>query len=457
MLQCLEAGLNVRTNFSQPSIFIDAVRRLLSDGRLSGELLDRRVREVLSVKMRLGLFDNPYTGDGNRADREVGIAGNIDFVDRTLAESFVLLKNGPSQGAASPLLPLDKSKLRRILVTGPLADEYNYMSSRYGPNGHDCITMLRGIREYLEGSGVEVEYEKGCDVVDPEWPLSEIIPAEPSENELRDIRRAVRKAAGCDVVIAVMGEDELRTGESRSRTSLELPGRQRLLLQELHRTGKPIVLVLVGGQPLTVNWEDANLDAIIETWFPSCRGGVVLARTLFGEVNPSGKLTVTFPKSVGQIEYNFPFKKGSHGAQYRLGNNGAGVTRVVGPLYPFGHGLSYTTFDYSDMRISKTGDGLKVSLDITNSGSRAGDEVVQLYMRDCVSSVVTYDSVLRGFERVHLKPGETSRVEFTLDEDAFMILDKNMEWTAENGDFEILVGASSTDIRQRLVISLEFP
>ena len=447
VLQCLEAGLNVRTNFTEPAVFVDAVRRLLADGRLSEELLDKRVREVLGVKMRLGLFDDPYTGDGALADSLVGLSHNLEFVDRTLAESFVLLKNDGT-------LPLCKESLRKVLVTGPLADEDNYMSSRYGPNGHECITMLRGIREYLEGTGVQVCYEKGCDVVDPLWPTSEIIPTEPSADEIAGIRRAVAEASGCDVVIAVMGEDDLRTGESKSRTSLELPGRQRMLLQALAATGKPVVLVLVGGQPLTVNWEDANLPAILETWFPSCRGGAVLAQTLFGEVNPSGKLTVTFPRTVGQIEYNFPFKKGSHGAQYRRGPNGSGSTRVLGPLYPFGHGLSYTTFEYSGLSISQEGAQVKVSLDVTNTGSVAGDEIVQLYVRDCVSSVVTYDSVLRGFERVSLEPGQTSRVEFTLDEDAFKILDKEMHWTLEPGEFEIRLGSSSTDIRLSAGVTL---
>ena len=270
------------------------------------------------------------------------------------------------------------------------------------------------------------------------------------------IEEAVTAAQKADVIIAVMGEDEKRTGESKSRTSLELPGRQRQLLQALHATGKPVVLVLVNGQPLTVNWENDNLPAILETWFQNCKGGTVIAKALFGDINPSGKLTVTFPRSVGQIEYNFPFKKGSHGGQVRSGGfNGNGVTRVVGELYPFGYGLSYTSFEYSDLKISQDGCTFGVDARITNTGKCAGDEIVQLYIRDKVSSVVTYDSVLRGFERVPLAPGESRAVHFTVKPEDLQILDKNMNWTVEPGEFEIMLGASSRDIRLKETVNVK--
>jgi len=447
VLKCLEAGLNVRTNFTQPEIFISAVRRLVESGRLSEELLNKRVREVLMVKARLGLLDNPYTGNAKDADRLVGEDHHKEFVERTLAESMVLLKN-------DGILPLDKNAVKNILVTGPLADESNFMSSRYGPNGHEPVTMLKGIQNYLSGSGVNVTYKKGCDVIDKDWPVSEIIPTELSDKEKKMIGAAVNAAAESDIIIAVVGEDDKRTGESRSRTSLDLPGRQRILLQELYKTGKPIVLVLVNGQPLTINWENAKLPAIIETWFPSHKGGDVLAKALFGEINPSGKLTVTFPKSIGQIEYNFPFKKGSHGAQHKSGGNGTGYTRVTGPLYPFGYGLSYTSFEYTNMSVSKKGTEVRISCSVKNTGKYTGDEIVQLYVQDKVSSVVTYDSVLRGFERINLKPGESKTVRFTLSEDAFKILGTDMKWAVEPGEFEIRIGASSEDIRLKETITL---
>ena len=449
--QVLEAGLNVRTNFTMPAVFIEAVRRLVQDGRLSESVVDERVREVLRVKFRLGLFDDPYSGDGKMAGSQVGTDRNESFVKEMGRQSVVLLKN------EGDLLPLDKASLKKVLVTGPMAEETSYMTSRYGPNGLHCTSMLEGIRSYLEGTSVEVEYSKGCEVKDALWPQSEIVPYPLDDAESSMIEEAVARAADADVIIAVMGEDTDCVGESHSRTSLDLPGRQRMLLMELKKTGKPVVLVLVNGRPLTVNWEDENLPSILEMWFPNCEGGNILAETLFGDNNPSGRLTVTFPKSIGQIEYNFPYKKGSHGGQRRIGDpNGTGISRVIGPLYPFGHGLSYTSFDYSGLAISVSeGEGLTVSATVTNAGRRAGADVVQLYVRDKVSSVVTYDSVLRGFEKVFLEPGESRRVTFNLSRDDLSIVGKDMVRVFEPGEFDIMVGSSSTDIRLSGMVSLQ--
>ena len=445
--QVLEAGLNVRTHFTPPEDFVRPVREAIASGRLPMSVVDARVAEVLSVKFRLGLFDNPYLGDAVRADAEAGLARHLAFADRIQAESFVLLKN-------DGILPLDAAKLKKILVTGPLAAETNYMTSRYGPNGNPVVTVLDGLRDYLRGR-TEVVYAKGCETVDATWPESEIDPLPLTEKESSAIAAAVERAAEADVIVAVLGEDERSCGESRSRTSLELPGRQQLLLNHLLATGKPVVLVLVNGQPLTVNVANRSAAAILETWFPGARGGVQIAKTLFGEVNPSGRLTVTFPKTVGQVEYNFPFKKGSHGDQYREENpNGSGYTRVLGPLYPFGFGLSYTTFAYANLTMADGGsrpDAVwTVSCDVSNAGRRDGAEVVQLYVRDLCSSVVTYDSVLRGFEKVFLKAGETRRVSFELTRGDLAILDRNMIWTVEPGEFELRIGASSEDIRLRM-------
>jgi len=443
--QVLEAGLNVRTHFTPPEDFVKGVREAIASGRLPMSVIDRRVAEVLSVKFRLGLFDSPYLGDAARADREAGMAKHLDFADRLQAESFVLLKN-------NGILPLDREKTRRILVTGPLAAEANYMTSRYGPNDNPVVTVLDGLKAHV-GDSVEIVYEKGCATADAKWPESEIVPTPLTADEEAGIVAAAKAGAGTDVIVAVLGEDERTCGESRSRTSLELPGRQQQLLDRLLATGKPIVVVLVNGQPLTVNVANRKAAAILETWFPGARGGVQIAKTLFGEVNPSGKLTVTFPKSVGQIEYNFPFKKGSHGQQstWMLDPNGFGYTRVQGALYPFGYGLSYTSFAYANLEVKAKGEGEQrkvfVSVDVTNTGTRDGAEVAQLYVRDLFSSVVTYDSVLRGFEKVFLKSGETKRVSFTLTADDLKILGRDMKWTVEPGDFEVLIGASSEDIR----------
>lgn len=450
--QALEAGLNVRTHFTKPSDFILPVRKLVEENKLSMSTVDQRVRDVLRVKFRMGLFDNPYPVNPVDADKAVGADKNPDFVKDMQRQSLVLLKN------ENDLLPLDKNKISNVLVTGPLADEDNFMQSRYGPNGLSTISVLKGVRDYLGGSAV-VNYEKGCDIVDALWPASELMPVELTQAEDSMMQAAVDKAKEADVVIAVMGEDEYRVGESRSRTSLELPGHQRELLRALHATGKPVVLVLINGQPLTINWEDAKLPAILEAWFPSYRGGEIIAETLFGDNNPSGKLTVTFPKSVGQVEYNFPFKKGSHGKQSKSGPNGSGTTRVIGALYPFGHGLSYTQFDFSNLKVdapeSGTQGNVNVSVDVTNVGKRFGEEVAQLYLRDKYSSVVTYDSQLRGFEKVALQPGETKTIHFTLTPADLELLDKNMNWTVEPGEFEVMIGASSEDIRLKQVFELK--
>jgi len=438
----LEAGLNVRTNFSMPQTFINPVRSAYAKGMISMETIDQRVREVLKVKFRLGLFDNPFTGDEVAADKEAGFDKNVDFTDEVQSQGMVLLKN------ADDLLPLNKDNINKVLVAGPLADEKNFMISRYGPNGLDCISMLHGIKDYLGED--KVVYEKGCDVFDKNWPETEIIPEPLTAEEEAGIQRAVEAAKNVDVIIACLGEDDRTTGEGRSRTSLDLPGRQQILLERLVATGKPVVMVMVNGQPLTINWANKYVPAILETWFPSYRGGAVVAKMLFGEINPSGKLPITFPKSIGEVEFNFPYKRGSHNgpAWYKRG------TRVNGALYPFGYGLSYTKFDYSEMTVDVKGYDITVTAKITNTGSREGEEVVQLYFSDLITSMVSYESQLRGFERVALKPGETKTVTFHLDRSDLQLLDKDMHWVVEPGDFEFRVGASSEDIRLRKTITL---
>jgi beta-glucosidase len=230
---------------------------------------------------------------------------------------------------------------------------------------------------------------------------------------------------------------------------LNLPGRQLKLIQALQATGKPVVMVMINGQPLTVNWENKYVPAILEAWFPGPESGQVIAETLFGDNNPGGKLPITFPKTVGQIEFNFPFKPGSQDPQG--GKNSWGKTSVNGALYPFGYGLSYTTFAYSNLQLSpqtahQQGD-VEVSVDVTNTGQRNGDDVVELYLKQEYSSVTVYDYDLRGFERVPLAPGEKKTVHFILHPDDLSILDKNMSWTVEPGKFMVMIGSSSEDIK----------
>jgi beta-glucosidase len=443
--QSLEAGLNVRTHFTMPENFILPLRELVKEGTLSMKTLDERVADVLRVKFRLGLFDDPYVKNPGKADQKVHTKADEQIAVQLNRESMVLLKNEKN------LLPLDINKYKSILVTGPLATEVDYTTSRYGPSNNPVISILDGIKAFA-GKGSKVTYSKGCDVIDAKWPESEIIPTELTGEEQAEINQTVAEAKNADVIIAVVGETDNQVGESKSRTSLNLPGRQLLLLQAIHATGKPVVMVLVNGRPLTINWENRFLPAILQVGFPGPSAGKVIAETLFGENNPGGKLTMTYPKSIGQIELNFPFKPGSQAGQGKNDDpNGNGKTRVLGALYPFGYGLSYTTFEFSNLKISEMEIRLQadvqISVDVKNSGSRRGDQVVQLYLKDVVSSVTTYESVLRGFERISLSPGETKTVKFTLHPDDLAILDKNMNWTVEPGKFVVMIGNSSEDIK----------
>ncbi len=441
--QVAEAGLNVRTDFSAPEKYIQPLRELVKEGKLSMETLDRNVTDVLRVKFEMGLFNSPYVENPKMADKVVAVNTN-DFVLKMAHESLVLLKNDEK------LLPLDITKLNNILVTGPLAIDESAYVSRYGPQNLDITNVLEGIENYV-GNQANVDFEKGCEVVNANWPESEIIPTPLTDDEKQSIQKAVEKAEKSDVIIAVLGEDEKRCGESKSRTGLDLPGRQRDLLMALKETGKPIVLILINGQPLTINWADRYIPSILEAWFPNAKGGQAIAETIFGDYNPGGKLPITFPKSLGQIQLNFPYKPGSQSGQSTSGPNGYGNTQVVGALYPFGYGLSYTNFEYSNLSVSPKEQyaqgNIELSVDIKNVGDREGDEVVQLYVKDKVSSVISYVMQLRGFDRISLEPGETKTVYFSIKPDDLQILDKNMNWTVEPGEFEVLLGSSSKDIR----------
>jgi beta-glucosidase len=436
-----------------PEVYIVPVRELVKEGKLAISKVDDRVRDVLRVKFMLGLFDSPYVKDTKLADKIVHTAKDDSMELQINRESIVLLKN------QNGLLPLNKSSIKTVLVTGPLAKDAGYAVSRYGPNNNLLTTVFDGIKSKL-GSNVNVIFEKGCDVINSGWPESEIIPAPLSNNEKDSIDRAVNAAKNADVIIAVLGEDETTVGESLSRTSLDLPGRQQQLLEALYATGKPIVLVVITGQPLTINWADRFVPAIISAGFPGPQGGKAIADVLFGDYNPGGRLPITWIKSVGQIEFNFPYKPGSQASQSLTPDpNGYGKTMVNGPLYPFGFGLSYTKFEYSNLvtnpEIQNSQGNIEVSVDVTNTGRMKGDEVVQLYLKDVVSSVTTYESQLRGFERVNLQPGEKKTVKFMLRPDDLAILDKNMNWVVEPGAFEIWIGSSSADIKLKKTITIK--
>lgn len=450
--QSVEAGLNVRCTFRSPESFVEPLRELVKEGGLSEELINDRVRDILRVKFLVGLFDAPYQTDLAGADEEVENPTNEDVALQASRESIVLLKNDKQT------LPLDIDRIKTIAVCGPNADEEGYALTHYGPLAVDVTTVLEGIQAKVEDKA-EVLYTKGCDLVDAHWPESELIEYPLTDDEQAEIDRAVANARRADVAVVVLGGGQRTCGENKSRSSLDLPGRQLKLLQAVQATGKPVVLVLINGRPLSINWADKFVPAIVEAWYPGSKGGTAVADVLFGDYNPGGKLTVTFPKSVGQIPFNFPCKPSS---QVDGGKNpvpDGNMSRVNGALYPFGYGLSYTTFEYSNLKISPAvitpNETVTVTLNVTNTGSRAGDEVVQLYTRDVVSSVTTYEKNLAGFERVHLQPGETKQVTFHLDRKQLELLNADMKWVVEPGEFVVMAAASSEDIRQTAVLRVE--
>ena len=450
--QSVEAGLNVRCTFRSPESFVEPLRELVKEGGLSEELINDRVRDILRVKFLVGLFDAPYQTDLAGADEEVENPTNEDVALQASRESIVLLKNDKQT------LPLDIDRIKTIAVCGPNADEEGYALTHYGPLAVDVTTVLEGIQAKVEDKA-EVLYTKGCDLVDAHWPESELIEYPLTDDEQAEIDRAVANARRADVAVVVLGGGQRTCGENKSRSSLDLPGRQLKLIQAVQATGKPVVLVLINGRPLSINWADKFVPAIVEAWYPGSKGGTAVADVLFGDYNPGGKLTVTFPKSVGQIPFNFPCKPSSQVDGGKNPGPDGNMSRVNGALYPFGYGLSYTTFEYSNLKISPAvitpNETVTVTLNVTNTGSRAGDEVVQLYTRDVVSSVTTYEKNLAGFERVHLQPGETKQVTFHLDRKQLELLNADMKWVVEPGEFVVMAAASSEDIRQTAVLRVE--
>lgn len=450
--QSVEAGLNVRCTFRSPDSFVLPLRELVKEGGLSEEVINDRVRDILRVKFLIGLFDAPYQTDLAGADDEVEKEANEAVALQASRESIVLLKNTDNT------LPLNIDKIKKIAVCGPNADEEGYALTHYGPLAVEVTTVLEGIREKAQGKA-EVLYTKGCDLVDAHWPESEIMEYPLTPDEQAEIDRAVANARQADVAVVVLGGGQRTCGENKSRTSLELPGHQLKLLQAVQATGKPVILILINGRPLSVNWADKFVPAILEAWYPGSKGGTAVADILFGDYNPGGKLTVTFPKTVGQIPFNFPYKPASQIDGGKNPGPDGNMSRINGALYPFGYGLSYTTFEYSDLEITPKvitpNQKATVRLKVTNTGKRAGDEVVQLYTRDILSSVTTYEKNLAGFERIHLKPGESKEIVFTLDRKHLELLNADMKWTVEPGEFAIMVGASSEDIRLNGILTVE--
>ena len=440
----LREGGNVRTNFTPPSSFLTPVRQQIAEGKLDMATVDNRVRDVLRVKFTIGLFDHPCVAEPEKADAAVHAPGSAALALEAARESIVLLKNDHST------LPLSKG-LKRILVTGPGAKMEETSRDHYGSHDGEVVSLLAGIQAAVPKT--EVVFSQGANIADARWPESELYPEPPAGQDLEMITAATKEAAQADAIIVALGDSNATIGESKSRTSLELPGFQNDLAKAMVATGKPVVVVLMTGRPATVNWINRYAPAILQAWFPGESGGTAMAEVIFGDSNPGGKLPVTFPRSVGQIPFNFPYKPGSQNGQSKKVNdpNGFGNSLAQGAIYPFGFGLSYTQFAYSDLKISpaqlKADQEVNISFTLKNTGQRDGDEIVQLYVQDVVSSVTTYDENLRGFQRLHLKAGESKTVSFTIPASSMWLINREGRRVVEPGEFKVIIAASSEDLR----------
>lgn len=439
-LQALTAGLNVRTEFNAPDEYINNIRELMAEGRLPMKRVDEMVRDVLYVKFWLGLFDQPYTGSAKEVEKVVSSPEHMDLALRASRECLVLLKN------EKEMLPL-KDKYKRIAVVGPNANTKGYVPTHYGPRGYKgFVSVLDGLKQvYKDQPDVTVNYAKGIDLVNKGWPENELIADTLTSAEQRSIAQAVELANRSDVVVLCVGDGTQTSGESRTRSSLDLPGHQEDLVKAMVKTGKPVVLVLIWGRPASINFADKYCPAILAAGYPGAQGGLAIAEALKGDYNPGGKLNGTWPKTVGQLPFNIPTKPNANMEQMRYH-----TVANKGLLYCFGHGLSYTTFNYDKLRIdsvhTNTGN-VTVSCQVTNTGKVAGDEVVQLYLNDVISSTTTYEKNLRGFERIHLAPGETRTVTFQVVPDDLILVNARHERVVEPGEFKVMIGSSYEDIR----------
>jgi beta-glucosidase len=419
-------------------------RTLLSqvqDGKVQETQVDQAVRRILTAKFRLGLFEHPYVDPGY-AERITNNSQHQELARKVAEKSIVLLKNDGG------LLPLNLAKLRTIAVIGPNAADVHLGGYARGPGADDEVSLLEGIRRRA-GSAVKVLYAEGCKITTGKqgwagWYENNVRQPD-SKDEQTGIQAAVEAARQAEVAIVVVGENENTNREAWSeehlgdRDSLDLLGAQDQLVQAIFKTGTPTVVFLINGRPLSINAIQASVPAIVEGWYLGEQGGVAAAGMLFGDINPGGKLPITFPRSVGQLPayYN---SKPSRNRSYLFANST--------PLFPFGYGLSYTTFRYDDLRVApatiKAGESSTVSVTVSNTGQREGDEVVQLYIHQRVGSVTRPIMELRGFKRVTLKPGEKTTVELPLTADALTMLDSTMKRVIEPGTFDIMVGTNSS-------------
>ncbi|MEO5787573.1 MAG: beta-glucosidase BglX [Gelidibacter sp.] len=429
---------------------LTTLKKSYEEGKVSMETIDRAVKRILTAKYDLGLFDDPYKyGDVQRAKTEIFTKEHRDFARKVSAESMVLLKNDQQT------LPLKKSGT--IALIGPLANNAVNMAGTWSvaTKQEKSNPLLEGLKTvvgnkakilYAKGSNLDanLEYEQRVTMFGKDIPRD-------GRKDQQMLEEALEIASKSDVIIAALGESAEMSGESSSRTNLDIPQIQKDLLQALLKTGKPVVLVMFTGRPLTIQEEVETVPAILNVWFPGSEAGLAISDVLFGDVNPSGKLTATFPRNVGQIPIYYNHKNtgrplnNKEGTFEKFRSNYLDVRNE--PLFPFGYGLSYTTFDYSNLKLSNNQmamDGtIEVSVSVTNSGNYDGKEVIQLYLRDVVGSVTRPVRELKGFQKVEIKKGETKIVTFKLTVEDLKFYNYNLDFVAEPGDFEVFVGTNS--------------
>ncbi|MBA9075334.1 beta-glucosidase BglX [Rufibacter quisquiliarum] len=432
--QALKAGTDVDM---MGEAYLKFIPELVRSGKFDEKILNESVRRVLWLKFKLGLFDNPYLYSSTKREKnEIRSKENLAAAFDMARKSIVLLKN---QGNVLPLT----ANVKKIAVIGPLANnkaDMNGTWSFFGEEQHP-VTFLEGIRKYAKGA--EVTYAQGCELY---------------SNSTSLFQEAVAAARNADVVIMAIGESAVMNGEGASRADIGLPGVQLDLVKEIHKTGKPIVALVSSGRALELSWLDQNIPAILATWSLGSEAGNAAASVLYGEYNPAGKLPLSFPRHVGQLPLYYNYK--NTGRMYEGDHSEPGSERVYKsryrdvpntPLYPFGYGLSYTNFSYGKLRLNKSSisgnEPLVVSVDVTNAGNVAGEEVVQLYIQDLVGSTARPVKQLKKFQKLAFAPGETKTITFTLTKEDLSFWRQDMTFGAEPGDFKIMVGGNSRDVQ----------
>lgn len=417
----------------QGSVYMDYLKELIADGKVTEKQVTIAARRILALKYKLGLFSDPYRYcDETREKESLMTPEHLEAARDMARKSAVLLKND------NQTLPISKDK--KVALIGPLADDkFNIIGSwsAAGDRYTKPVTVFEGFKEKITNPA-NLLFTQGCQI---------------NSDNTADFQNAINIAKEADVVVMIMGESEGMSGEAASRTNLDLPGNQKELLKAIKKLGKPIVLVLMNGRPLTLEWENANMDAILETWFPGTMGGYAIADLIFGDANPSGKLTMTFPRNVGQIPIYYNVKNTgrpyeANGSEQRFRSRYLDTPNS--PLFPFGYGLSYTTFKYANFSIDKKSYAFKetinINVTITNTGAFKGEEIVQLYIRDLVGSVTRPLKELKRFKKLLLQPNESKKVTFTLTSDDLAFYTQDMSFKAETGEFKLFVGTNSEEV-----------